>query len=201
VPFERSDSADGGPLRYRVRHRVNRWKAGSSRSSRRPSSRGMRTTRSDFARHPHPGALVIRCGSTRRVPHGSGRAATNRKFRVPLPVACETPRGRGDLRRRGLRLLSLEAIPGDGRESHRVRGQSRQLRRPGARCQPRGRGYRTIQLRGMEPRRRNYLQRDRCDCPRCRMAQNDQLDPRALPQQPASRPSPCACVPCDSTRF
>jgi alkaline phosphatase D len=28
VPFERSDSADGGPLRYRVRHRVNRWKAG-----------------------------------------------------------------------------------------------------------------------------------------------------------------------------
>jgi alkaline phosphatase D len=28
VPFERSDSPDGGPLRYRVRHRVNRWKAG-----------------------------------------------------------------------------------------------------------------------------------------------------------------------------
>ncbi|HLA70665.1 MAG TPA: alkaline phosphatase D family protein [Steroidobacteraceae bacterium] len=28
VPFERSDSADGGPLRYRVRHRVDRWKAG-----------------------------------------------------------------------------------------------------------------------------------------------------------------------------
>jgi alkaline phosphatase D len=28
VPFERSESADGGPLRYRVRHRVNRWKAG-----------------------------------------------------------------------------------------------------------------------------------------------------------------------------
>ena len=28
VPFERSDSADGGTLRYRVRHRVNRWKAG-----------------------------------------------------------------------------------------------------------------------------------------------------------------------------
>ena len=28
VPFERSDSADGGPLRYRVQHRVNRWKAG-----------------------------------------------------------------------------------------------------------------------------------------------------------------------------
>ena len=29
VPFERSESADGGPLRYRVRHRVNRWKAGA----------------------------------------------------------------------------------------------------------------------------------------------------------------------------
>jgi len=28
VPFERSEAADGGPLRYRVRHRVNRWKAG-----------------------------------------------------------------------------------------------------------------------------------------------------------------------------
>jgi len=28
VPFERSESADGGPLRYRVRHRVQRWKAG-----------------------------------------------------------------------------------------------------------------------------------------------------------------------------
>jgi alkaline phosphatase D len=28
VPFERSDSADGGPLRYRVRHRADRWKAG-----------------------------------------------------------------------------------------------------------------------------------------------------------------------------
>jgi alkaline phosphatase D len=28
VPFERHESADGGPLRYRVRHRVNRWKAG-----------------------------------------------------------------------------------------------------------------------------------------------------------------------------
>lgn len=28
VPFERSESPDGGPLRYRVRHRVNRWKAG-----------------------------------------------------------------------------------------------------------------------------------------------------------------------------
>ena len=28
VPFERSESADGGPLRYRVRHRVDRWKAG-----------------------------------------------------------------------------------------------------------------------------------------------------------------------------
>jgi alkaline phosphatase D len=28
VPFERSESEDGGPLRYRVRHRVNRWKAG-----------------------------------------------------------------------------------------------------------------------------------------------------------------------------
>lgn len=28
VPFERSESADGGPLRYRVRHRANRWKAG-----------------------------------------------------------------------------------------------------------------------------------------------------------------------------
>jgi alkaline phosphatase D len=28
VPFERSESADGGALRYRVRHRVNRWKAG-----------------------------------------------------------------------------------------------------------------------------------------------------------------------------
>lgn len=28
VPFERSESSDGGPLRYRVRHRVNRWKAG-----------------------------------------------------------------------------------------------------------------------------------------------------------------------------
>jgi alkaline phosphatase D len=28
VPFERSETADGGPLRYRVRHRVNRWKAG-----------------------------------------------------------------------------------------------------------------------------------------------------------------------------
>lgn len=28
VPFERSESADGGPLRYRVRHRVNRWKPG-----------------------------------------------------------------------------------------------------------------------------------------------------------------------------
>jgi alkaline phosphatase D len=28
VPFERSDSADGGPLRYHVRHRVNRWKVG-----------------------------------------------------------------------------------------------------------------------------------------------------------------------------
>jgi alkaline phosphatase D len=28
VPFERSESGDGGPLRYRVRHRVNRWKAG-----------------------------------------------------------------------------------------------------------------------------------------------------------------------------
>ena len=28
VPFERSESADGGPLRYRVRHRVGRWKAG-----------------------------------------------------------------------------------------------------------------------------------------------------------------------------
>jgi alkaline phosphatase D len=28
VPFERSESADGGPLRYRVRHRVSRWKAG-----------------------------------------------------------------------------------------------------------------------------------------------------------------------------
>jgi alkaline phosphatase D len=27
VPFERSEAADGGPLRYRVRHRVNRWKA------------------------------------------------------------------------------------------------------------------------------------------------------------------------------
>jgi hypothetical protein len=27
VPFGRRDSADGGPLRYRVRHRVNRWKA------------------------------------------------------------------------------------------------------------------------------------------------------------------------------
>jgi alkaline phosphatase D len=29
VPFERSESADGGPLRYRVRHRVQRWKAGA----------------------------------------------------------------------------------------------------------------------------------------------------------------------------
>jgi len=28
VPFERSESPDGGPLRYRVRHRVNLWKAG-----------------------------------------------------------------------------------------------------------------------------------------------------------------------------
>jgi alkaline phosphatase D len=28
VPFERSESPDGGPLRYRVRHRVMRWKAG-----------------------------------------------------------------------------------------------------------------------------------------------------------------------------
>jgi len=28
VPFERSEAADGGPLRYRVRHRVERWKAG-----------------------------------------------------------------------------------------------------------------------------------------------------------------------------
>jgi alkaline phosphatase D len=28
VPFERSEAADGGPLRYRVRHRVSRWKAG-----------------------------------------------------------------------------------------------------------------------------------------------------------------------------
>jgi alkaline phosphatase D len=28
VPFERAETADGGPLRYRVRHRVNRWKAG-----------------------------------------------------------------------------------------------------------------------------------------------------------------------------
>ena len=28
VPFERSESADGGPLRYRVRHRASRWKAG-----------------------------------------------------------------------------------------------------------------------------------------------------------------------------
>ncbi len=28
VPFERSESPDGGPLRYRVRHRANRWKAG-----------------------------------------------------------------------------------------------------------------------------------------------------------------------------
>ena len=28
VPFERSEAADGGPLRYRVRHRVKRWKAG-----------------------------------------------------------------------------------------------------------------------------------------------------------------------------
>lgn len=28
IPFERSESPDGGPLRYRVRHRVNRWKAG-----------------------------------------------------------------------------------------------------------------------------------------------------------------------------
>jgi alkaline phosphatase D len=30
VPFERSESADGGPLRYRVRHRVNRWEAGQT---------------------------------------------------------------------------------------------------------------------------------------------------------------------------
>ncbi|HEX6637704.1 MAG TPA: alkaline phosphatase D family protein [Steroidobacteraceae bacterium] len=29
VPFERSESPDGGPLRYRVRHRVDRWKAGA----------------------------------------------------------------------------------------------------------------------------------------------------------------------------
>ena len=28
VPFERSDSPDGGPLRYRVPHRVDRWKKG-----------------------------------------------------------------------------------------------------------------------------------------------------------------------------
>jgi alkaline phosphatase D len=28
VPFERSESEDGGPLRYRVRHRANRWKPG-----------------------------------------------------------------------------------------------------------------------------------------------------------------------------
>lgn len=28
VPFERSETPDGGPLRYRVRHRANRWKAG-----------------------------------------------------------------------------------------------------------------------------------------------------------------------------
>ncbi len=28
VPFERSESEDGGPLRYRVRHRVKRWKSG-----------------------------------------------------------------------------------------------------------------------------------------------------------------------------
>ena len=28
VPFERSEAADGGPLRYRVRHRVRKWKAG-----------------------------------------------------------------------------------------------------------------------------------------------------------------------------
>jgi alkaline phosphatase D len=28
VPFERSESPDGGPLRYRVRHRVNKWSAG-----------------------------------------------------------------------------------------------------------------------------------------------------------------------------
>ncbi len=28
IPFERSESADGGPLRYRVRHRVNPWRAG-----------------------------------------------------------------------------------------------------------------------------------------------------------------------------
>jgi alkaline phosphatase D len=28
VPFERSESPDGGPLRYRVRHRVKRWKSG-----------------------------------------------------------------------------------------------------------------------------------------------------------------------------
>jgi alkaline phosphatase D len=28
VPLERSESPDGGPLRYRVRHRVNGWKAG-----------------------------------------------------------------------------------------------------------------------------------------------------------------------------
>jgi alkaline phosphatase D len=28
VPFERSESTDGGPLRYRVQHRVKQWKAG-----------------------------------------------------------------------------------------------------------------------------------------------------------------------------
>ena len=95
------------------------------------------------------GALVAQASGVGR--SRSGRGATDRKLRVPLSVACETPRGRGDLRRRGLRLLSLEAIPSHGRESHRARGQSHQLRRPGARCQPRGRGYRTIQLRGMEP--------------------------------------------------
>jgi alkaline phosphatase D len=32
VPFERSESADGGPLRYRVRHRVQRWQAGEKPS-------------------------------------------------------------------------------------------------------------------------------------------------------------------------
>jgi alkaline phosphatase D len=29
VPFERSGTEDGGPLRYRVRHRAKRWKAGA----------------------------------------------------------------------------------------------------------------------------------------------------------------------------
>lgn len=51
-PLERSESDDGGPIRYRVRHRARQWQHGEVPVLEQPWSKAIRNCRSDTRHWP-----------------------------------------------------------------------------------------------------------------------------------------------------